>query len=1474
MSAPESSTQTVEARPNLSRTERSAGTIITFYSYKGGTGRSMTLANVAWILASNGKKVLVIDWDLEAPGLHRYFHPFLIDKDVSASDGVIDFLISFALEAVSPASGDQNDGRRFAERADLSRYAVALTHEFPKPGRLDFVPAGRQGPAYAARFNTFDWQGFYDRLHGGAFLEEAKRQMRLEYDYILIDSRTGVGDTSGICTIQMPDILVPCFTLNNQGMDGALHVTRTVFEKRGQSGIRIFPVPMRLDNAENDKLDRRSSEAETKFFPFPNHLDGDWKRYWQEVRVFYVPYYSYEEILAVYAQERREGTILAAAETLTRYLTDGEVVRIADEALPSPEERRQVQDLYAGKPLQLDPRAQWSQIAENAYDRLSSEQRMAARRVLQRLVALAPPDSEQADTARDLALDSFPLADGPILRELQASRLLRLQPDSTGKQTVGYAHEVIVDAWERLRSWLDEDRSFLLWLAATRAAADKWRLSTSVGRAERSATSVDGPLLRGEDLVVARDWLLRRPADFHPIERDYIERSLQEDDPATRSARERSERHPEAPPVVHSTIPSRDSDSVAKAREILRGRHADPRELLQLAKRLKAESRFSYARRLLLRASKHEHIHSNPTLRVTILQQLALCTYKDQDLPADERLDDALARLRETADLAVTTDQETLGLVGAIHKRKWEVDNQRQNLDRSLSYYLRGYEQGTAKDQGYTAINAAFVLDQLASLEEGEAEAAGRTSTIAEERRARARAIRQEIIETVGPLIGDPKHQWVADQWWYYATLAEAHFGLQQYDEAVRWLQEGQQAAGGLFEWELETSARQLATLARLQDRQQLKGEEFSRTPAWAALESAFGADAVPRTAFVGKIGLALSGGGFRASLYHIGVLARLAETDLLRQVEVLSCVSGGSIVGAYYYLLVRRLLQTKTEDEITQADYLAIVREMVDEFLAGVQKNIRSRVAINPFKTLRMLWDQGYSRTTRAGELYEQHLFARVADGGEHQKRWLNELTIEPLTRRSDGPPTNDPAFSPKYQNWRRQAKVPILVLNAATLNTGHTWQFTATWMGESPGSIDTEIDGNDRLRRMYYTDAPEGYREVRLGDAVGASAAVPGIFEPVTFDRLYPERIVRLVDGGVCDNQGIASLLEQDCRVMLVSDASGQMESQPAVSRGILGVLLRTNDVFQARIREAEYHDLKGRRRSGLLRGFMFVHLKGDLEVDPVDWIGCQDPYVASDEARPPSRLGPLTRYGIPKDVQYLLSAIRTDLDSFSDAEAYALMSSGYRMTQYQLRYEKCVEGVFDAPTLEPWKFLEIEECMQGPGGSDPYLRKLLSAGSSLGFKVWQIDPWLKYASRTALVVLALVVGWFAYQRWNEPLLPYAVAASVRQTGIALIEQLTTAPEKGGLTLYKVVVATCLLFSGYITARILTALIGEFLARNVVRAVRWKDTARQVAQASLLSTVGFVVATLHVHVFDRRFLRLGRLAKLKSRIARGRGR
>src|SRR5262249_12083604 len=118
---------------------RAPGRILTFYSYKGGTGRSMTLANVAWILACNGKRGLAIDWDLEAPGLHRYFKPFLGDEDLAKSDGLIDFVDRYATEAIRPVPSDQPlDPDWYLECADFTRYLLPIEFEhFPGGGKID-----------------------------------------------------------------------------------------------------------------------------------------------------------------------------------------------------------------------------------------------------------------------------------------------------------------------------------------------------------------------------------------------------------------------------------------------------------------------------------------------------------------------------------------------------------------------------------------------------------------------------------------------------------------------------------------------------------------------------------------------------------------------------------------------------------------------------------------------------------------------------------------------------------------------------------------------------------------------------------------------------------------------------------------------------------------------------------------------------------------------------------------------------------------------------------------------------------------------------------------------------------------------------------------------------------------------------------------------------------------------------------------
>jgi cellulose biosynthesis protein BcsQ len=309
------------------------GRIITFYSYKGGTGRSMALANTAWILASNGKRVMTIDWDLEAPGLHRYFHPFLTDKELvgQESQGVIDMAIDFAVRAATPMKDDES--RRegwYQEHADFAKWRQRLhwpSGERIRLGRngrgeIDFVPAGRQSGDYPKRVNHFDWYSFYEKLNGGAFIDAARRNLEA-YDYVLIDSRTGVSDTSGICTVQMPDTLVVCFTLNYQSIKGAAAVAESV--RRQSPAMRVFPLPTRIDASETKLLGRMKEYASEMFTPF---LDSaiDAKEYWYSMEVPYFARYAYAEKLALF-EERKSITAstLPAMERLSGYLTDGDV---------------------------------------------------------------------------------------------------------------------------------------------------------------------------------------------------------------------------------------------------------------------------------------------------------------------------------------------------------------------------------------------------------------------------------------------------------------------------------------------------------------------------------------------------------------------------------------------------------------------------------------------------------------------------------------------------------------------------------------------------------------------------------------------------------------------------------------------------------------------------------------------------------------------------------------------------------------------------------------------------------------------------------------------------------------------------------------------------------------------------------------------------------------------------------------------
>lgn len=890
---------------------------------------------------------------------------------------------------------------------------------------------------------------------------------------------------------------------------------------------------------------------------------------------------------------------------------------------------------------------------------------------------------------------------------------------------------------------------------------------------------------------------------------------------------------------VSSSQDRQSNPDVLLATEVLAGtKPIELGQLKELVQGLRHARYFDLARQvstLAVTAAAHD-----PGMAVWFSQQQALSTYKDPDLPVDQRLDDALAILREKLQLATTSVQETLGLAGAIFKRKWEIDNQAVQLERSLAFYRRGYQQGIGKDDGYTAINAAFVLDLLAAQDDRAAAEYGIDGS-AEARRAEATRIREGIVAALSPKVQQHRSKPDENFWFLLATLSEASFGLGRYEAAVQWLREGLTCKPA--DWEFESTARQLAEIARLQSKLYTGDGEH---PSWKALRELLGDQAAAASTIkIGKVGISLSGGGFRASLFHIGVLARLAECDLLRHIEVLSCVSGGSIVGAHYYLEVRHLLQTKKDKDILRQDYLDLVARIADKFLVGIQRNIRCRLMSEFFANLKMALVPDYSTTRRLGELYEENIYRLVEDG--HQgERWLNDLIVVPKDEGSE--------FTPKLDNWRRHAKVPILILNATTLNTGHNWQFTASWMGETPAGITAGIDANDRLRRLYYWQAPPEHQKIRLGHAVAASACVPGLFEPLVIAGLYPDRIVHLVDGGLHDNQGVDSLLEQDCSIFLVSDATGQMQTIRKPRSELLELPMRASAILMARVREAEYRELEARRKSSLIRGLMFLHLKKGLDVKPIDWIGAENSDNRAGNAS--TDIHETTDYQVAKAAQEQLAAIRTDLDSFNDTEAFALMASGYLMTKRDLPDAfNGVEGIDTTVQTDNWQFLRVQGQLaawssQGDAGRR-FIRLLEVSCSTLG-KSFRLAPLRAIASWIIPVIgVAAIIGAISY--WIDNSFP-----PFQQLAGAIWHYLYAAK------------TACLDAIGYMVRTRTVLVVGTALillaAWIVTLYLARRKSLTQFTYGLLFAAVGWL-SWIHLLTTDRLYLRLGRLKQSMHR-------
>ena len=583
---------------------------------------------------------------------------------------------------------------------------------------------------------------------------------------------------------------------------------------------------------------------------------------------------------------------------------------------------------------------------------------------------------------------------------------------------------------------------------------------------------------------------------------------------------------------------------------------------------------------------------------------------------------------------------------------------------------------------------------------------------------------------------------------------------------------------------------------------------------------------AIKNNKIIDRLGLGLSGGGFRASFFHIGILAQMADQGLLRHVEVISTVSGGSIIGALYYLHVKKLLESIPDDRITDQHYIDIVKEIELDFLKATEKNIRMSTFTNFIANFKMVLFE-YSRSDRIAKLYNEAFYQLVLSGVSDPIQ-MQELKIYPK-----GGSTN---FYPLTDNNSRKAKVPILVLNATSLNSGRNWQFTAQTMGEPPVLGINMFDKKPiRLRRAdgdgygNMVNTPINQQQFSLGHAVAASACVPILFDPLAISNLYYNREdkesirVQLVDGGVFDNQGTDGLLQYDCTCFVISDAAGQMgtENNPAVDA--IPVALRVGSILQDRVRTESLLHLTATNTNNVA----FISLREGLGIQQIGWFD-KNNIQAPDILIPPSSQD----FGVDTRVQDSLSKMRTDLDAFTEVEAYSLMLDAYLMSKMELdNFKKTVncsdiQNSVSRFSNKDWAFLGIEKWMREP--TEEYLKQLKVAQLTFG-KALMLLPWL-------LIPLFFIAFVSLYVYWSQ-----------------LVGLLFSS-----IPVYLIVIA------------LLTLVINR-IAPDLLKLLPFLEALRPTAMLAkavgkvMLLTMGTVFVQLYLWIINPLFLKYGRLSNLK---------
>jgi MinD-like ATPase involved in chromosome partitioning or flagellar assembly len=268
--------------------------ICTFHSVERKTGRSMALANVAELLRRRGQRILVVDWDLENPGLD-YFFPD--PTPGQPTPGVIDLFIAYRTEMSRPIALSDDDTVLPTERLDTYLRAVP-------GGGLFVLPAGKRDDGYSGRITSFDWNEFLKEWEGERFIEHLRQKFNAAADVVLIDTSATITEATRICTSHLADVVVVFCPVGLTSLDSTTSLARQLTDpklqqKRAPRQIELLVVPARIEYREAELLNDFKKRFIDMFTPFvPKALDANADAFWN-LRVPNIPYYEYREALII-----------------------------------------------------------------------------------------------------------------------------------------------------------------------------------------------------------------------------------------------------------------------------------------------------------------------------------------------------------------------------------------------------------------------------------------------------------------------------------------------------------------------------------------------------------------------------------------------------------------------------------------------------------------------------------------------------------------------------------------------------------------------------------------------------------------------------------------------------------------------------------------------------------------------------------------------------------------------------------------------------------------------------------------------------------------------------------------------------------------------------------------------------------------------------------------------------------------------